>query len=216
MRESRRNPSTTSRNIVEQLKLNISSRTVRRRLNEEGLKNCVARRKPHISKVNKKKRLDFAKKYINKPLSFWKRVIWSDESKFELLNKKKRTHVWRKPNEALKKQYVLPTVKHGGGSIMIWACFSWYNVGNLVPIHGIMNSDKYINILNENLEESLLKMDFDDDWMFQQDNAIRSIQQRKQNNFSRIVKLKFSNGLHKVRTLTQSKICGVYWMQKFH
>lgn len=89
VRESRRNPSTTSRNIVEQLKLNISSRTVRRRLNEEGLKNCVARRKPHISKMNKKKRLDFAKKYINKPLSFWKRVIWSDESKFELLNKKK-------------------------------------------------------------------------------------------------------------------------------
>lgn len=90
MRESRHNPSTTSRNIVEQLKLNISSRTVRRRLKEAGLKSYVARRKPHISKVNKKKRLAFAKKYINKPLSFWKQVIWSDESKFELLNKKKK------------------------------------------------------------------------------------------------------------------------------
>lgn len=53
---------------------------------------------------------------------------------------------------------------------MIYACFSWYKVGNLVPIHGIMNSDKYINILNKNLEESTLKMDLDDDWMFQQDN----------------------------------------------
>lgn len=170
VRESRHNPSTTSRNIVEQLKLNISSRTVRRRLKEAGLKSYVARRKPHISKVNKKKRLAFAKKYINKPLSFWKQVIWSDESKFELLNKKKRTHVWRKPNEALKKQYVLPTVKHGGGSIMIWACFSRYGVGNLVPIHGIMNADRYIDILSENLEESVLKMDLDEEWIFQQDN----------------------------------------------
>lgn len=170
VRETQRNPSITSRNIVEQLKLNVSSRTVRRRLKEVDLKSCVARCKPHISKVHKKKRLAFAKKYVNKPLSFWKRVIWSDESKFELLNKKKRARVWRKPNEALKKQYVIPTVKYGGGSIMIWACFSSYGVGNLVPIEGIMTADTYIDILNENLEESVLKMDLDEEWMFQQDN----------------------------------------------
>ena len=89
MRETQRNPSITSRNIVETLKLNISSRTVRRRLKDVNLKSCLARRKPQINKVHKRKRLAFAKKYVNKPLSFWKKIIWSDESKFELLNKKK-------------------------------------------------------------------------------------------------------------------------------
>ena len=93
---------------------------MRRRLKDVNLKNCLARRKPQINKVHKRKRLAFAKKYVNKPLSFWEKIIWSDESKFELLNKKKkRTRVWRKPNEALKKQYLLPTVKYRGGSIML-------------------------------------------------------------------------------------------------
>ena len=64
--------------------------------------------------MHKRKRLAFAKKYVNKPLSFWKKIIWRDESKFELLNKKKRTRVWRKPNEVLKMQYLLSTVKYKG------------------------------------------------------------------------------------------------------
>lgn len=65
-----------SRNIVEQLRLNVSLRTVRRKLKETDLKNCVARRNSYILKIQKKKRLNFAKKYINKPLSFWKQIIW--------------------------------------------------------------------------------------------------------------------------------------------
>lgn len=40
VRVSRRDPTITWRNIVEQLRLNVSSRTVRRRLKEVGLKNC--------------------------------------------------------------------------------------------------------------------------------------------------------------------------------
>ena len=62
---------------------------MRRRLKDVNLKSCLARRKPQINKVHKRERLAFAKKYVNKPLSFWKKIIWSEESKFELLNKKK-------------------------------------------------------------------------------------------------------------------------------
>ena len=69
--------------------------------------------------MHKRERLAFAKKYVKKPLSFWKKIIWSDKTKFDLLNKKKRTRVPRKPNEVLKKQYLLPTVKYGGRSIMV-------------------------------------------------------------------------------------------------
>ena len=80
---------------------------MRGRLKDMNLKSCLARRKLQINKVHKRKRLAFAKKYVNKSLSFWRKIIWNDESKFELLNKKKRTQVWRKPNEALKKQHLL-------------------------------------------------------------------------------------------------------------
>ena len=147
VREIQCNPS-TSRNIVETPKLNILSRTVRRRLKDVNLKSCLTRRKPQVNKVHKRERLAFAKKYVNKPLSFWKKIIWSDENKFELLNKQKED-----TNEALKKQYLLPTVKYRGRSIMVWGCFSWHGVENLAPIHEIMTADKYVDILTENLEE---------------------------------------------------------------
>ena len=32
--------------------------------------------------------------------------------------------VWRKPNTAYQHKRLIPTVKHGGGGLMIWACFT--------------------------------------------------------------------------------------------
>lgn len=46
-------------------------------------------------------------------------------------------------------------------SLMVWGCFSWNGVGTLVPIDGIMNANKYIDIINKNLEEAVLKMGLD-------------------------------------------------------
>ena len=134
------------------LQLNVSSRTVCRRWNEAGLKNCLCLRKPLISNKNKKKRLKFAKKHINKSDTFWNNVIWSDESKFELFNAKKRKRVWRKPNEGLKDVCIQSTVKHGGSNVLVWGCFSKNGVGELVEVTGIMTGASYVAILKENLE----------------------------------------------------------------
>ena len=40
-------------------------------------------------------------------------------------------------------------VKHGGASIMIWGCFSYYGVGPIYGIPGIMDQFEYIRILEE-------------------------------------------------------------------
>ena len=45
----------------------------------------------------------------------------SDESPFSLFPKCGRVYVRRKPGENLHRQCLIkPTVKHGGGSIMVW------------------------------------------------------------------------------------------------
>ena len=43
-----------------------------------------------------------------------------------------------KKGDAYKLKYTIPTVKHGGGSIMLWGCFAVGGTGALHKIDGIM------------------------------------------------------------------------------
>ena len=52
---------------------------------------------------------------------------------------------------------------------MLWGCFSWNGVGSLVQTEGTMNADKYIETINENLEEAVLKLGLEE-FILQQDN----------------------------------------------
>lgn len=170
VRQTKLKSNISSSEIKDQLNLTVCTKTIRRRLHEKGLSSRVSIKKPMITLKNKKKRFDFAKKYVDMPLSFWKKVVWSDESKFELVGKKKRRRVWRKVGEALLDRHTTKTVKFGGGSIMVWGCFSWSGVGNLHKIDGIMDARHYIRILSTNLPQSVEKMGIADQYIFQQDN----------------------------------------------
>ena len=74
-------------------------------------------------------------------------ILWSDETKIELFVPNAKCHVWRKP-------CTIPTVKHGGGSIMLGGCFSVAGTERLVRAEGKMNRAKYREIHDENLLQS--------------------------------------------------------------
>ena len=58
----------------------------------------------------------------------------------------------RRPGEAYKPQCLAPTVKFGGGLVMmIWGCFSKAGIGQICLCEGGMNQAKYKVILEENL-----------------------------------------------------------------
>jgi hypothetical protein len=61
-------------------------------------------------------------------------------------------------------------VKYEGGSIMLWGCFSASATGNLVRIHGTMDSVKYQEILAQNLRPSSRDLGLGRNWILQQDN----------------------------------------------
>lgn len=130
----------------------------------------LEKKKTFISERNRLKRLDFAKAYVSKPPEFWKNVIFSDESKFNIFGSDGKKTVWRKPNTSLQIKNLKPTVKHGGGHIMIWGCMSFNGVGEMAFIQGNMNAIQYISILRDNLFNSAVKLGIADSYYFQQDN----------------------------------------------
>ena len=84
----------------------------------------------------------------------WKNELWSDETKIKRFTHNAKQYVWSKSNTAHHPEHTIPTVKHGGGSIMVWACFSSAGTGKMVKIDGKMDGAKYRTILEENLLES--------------------------------------------------------------
>ncbi|KAJ8893073.1 hypothetical protein PR048_005656 [Dryococelus australis] len=84
----------------------------------------VPRKKPYISKENRKSRLEFANTYVGKDLGLWNSVVFSDESKFNHFHYDSRVLVWNRPNSALDIQNLQATMKHGGGDVMVWECMA--------------------------------------------------------------------------------------------
>ena len=59
-------------------------------------------------------------------------MIWSDESQFTVFRNDGPTRVWRRDGTRYSIENLVPSVKHGGGRIMVWGCFSRKGLGPLV------------------------------------------------------------------------------------
>lgn len=70
---------------------------------------------------------------------------------------------------------MMGTVKHGGGSVLVWGCMAASGVGKLVFIDGIMDRFVYLNILKNNLHASAAKLGIGMSFAFQQDNDPKHI-----------------------------------------
>lgn len=149
--------------IKRDLKLNISSWTIRNRLYKYGLKSKTAVRKPFISKLNIKKRLAFAIKYKD-----WNKVLFSDESLF-MLHWNGKCQVWRRKGEKFQPNCMKATVKHDK-KIMVWGYISAKGVGNLYRINGNMNAKMYHQILIHHMKPSASRLFGNRVWYFVHDN----------------------------------------------
>ncbi len=106
------------------------------------LKRYHAKRKPYVNMVQKSCRVLWAKAHLKWTVS-WKSVLWSDESKFDILVGNHRSRVIRAKEEGdLPACYEHSVQKPA--SLMVWGCISAYGMGSLHVLEGTMNAERYI------------------------------------------------------------------------
>ena len=113
----------TLTDITNQSSLDVSRWIVRNALYESGFYNQVAQKKPFLSDAHKRKRFEFAFEHQKWTSEEWKKVIWTDESTFEVGKTSRQITVWRKSDECYNLDCLTPTFKLGRTSIMVWGAF---------------------------------------------------------------------------------------------
>lgn len=144
--------------------------TISRTLHKSRFYGRVVRRKPLLKESNKKSCLQFAIHHVGDTANIWKNVLWSDDTEMELCGPHAKCYVWWKHNTVHQPEHPIPTVKHVGGSIMLWGCFSSAGTGKLVRLDGTTDGAKYRAILEENLLEATKDLRLVWRFTFQQNN----------------------------------------------
>lgn len=141
--EARETKFTTPRRIKRKLGLDVSSRTIDRRLIEVGLFGRVARHKKKFSEEEKRKRLAFAEGYKRWTAAQWMNVIFADEKICWGEGFWGQVFVRRPKGEALNPEYCVDQDPHPV-KVNVWGCFCGKGPG-------------YCYIFNENMDGTLLK-----------------------------------------------------------
>lgn len=125
--------------------LAVSSLTVRRRLNDVGIRHRIPAKKIVLTERHKMLRLQFAVRYLNYD---FEHVAFMDEKVF-VSSADGRVSLYRANNTRYEENNVLPNRRSGRISIGFWG---WMNSGGpieLCEIAGRMGSDAYLDILKD-------------------------------------------------------------------
>ncbi|KAG1422355.1 hypothetical protein G6F59_006235 [Rhizopus arrhizus] len=93
-----------------------------------GFKARPKRKVPLLSAKHRKARLEWALAHRYWTIDDWRKVIFSDESKINVWGSDGVEFYWSLPGSPLQPHHVIPTVKHGSGSVMVWACMTSHGI----------------------------------------------------------------------------------------
>ena len=89
-------------------------------------------------------------------------VLSTDETKINRIGSDGKVYIWKEREELLFDRTISPTVKHGGGNLMVWGCMEWNEVEKLIEVQGIMDKVQYCEILEDEVKEIFKKLEMVD------------------------------------------------------
>lgn len=154
----------------ETLKIDASTSTVNRPLNEMGYKAYRARKKPVLTEANIEKRLQFAEEHQHWTVEDWMQTVFSDESAFHVVNSNGRTWVRLTEEEVWTEHAFQPYAGQSDG-VMVWGAISSTGVGPLIRFEdGSVDAVAYLGAFRYRLRRYYPEL-YGGSMIFQQDNA---------------------------------------------
>jgi hypothetical protein len=112
----------------------VAHNTIQNYIHRLGFGNRIVPTKAYFHAQHKAKRLEFAKAHVYWSRDDRKKVIWTDESSFELGKNNRQIRVWRRVNERYHSNCLAPSFKSGRTSVMVWGAFTGFEKSPLVII----------------------------------------------------------------------------------
>ncbi len=140
--------------------------TIHRAICRCQLKLYHAKRKPYVNIVQKRHHVLWAKAHLKWTVSKWRSVLWSDESKCDILVGHHGCRALRAKEEGdLSAFSSKASISDGMG------CISVYGMGSLHVLERAMTAERYIKVLEQHMLPSRRRLFQGRPCEFQQDNA---------------------------------------------
>ncbi|GFS70981.1 transposable element Tcb2 transposase [Trichonephila clavipes] len=123
----------------------VSSRTIRRRLAEGHLGSRRPLRVLPLTPTHRHLRLEWCCTRGNWIAAEWNQIIFSDESKFNLISDDNHVRVWRPREERLNPAFALQRHTTPTAGVMVWDAIAYNTRSPLVLIRGIMTAQWYVH-----------------------------------------------------------------------
>ncbi len=148
----------------------LSVNTIHRAIRCCRLKLYRSKKKPYLNMIQKRRRFLWAKAHLKWTVAKWKTVLWSDESKFEVLFGKLGRHVIRTKEDKDNPSCYQRSVQKPA-SLMVWGCMSACGMASLHIWKGTINAERYIQVLEQHMLPSRRRLFQGRPCIFQHDNA---------------------------------------------
>ena len=129
VQESRENRRLSAIQLIKIFLFTICEATLITALTGLSLFHRIARRRPFLKDLDRKRRLAYALKYRHWTVEDWKRVIWTDESSFHIGARRGSVDwIWRTPQDEFHRDCIDHKKRQSAGT-MFWGCFRWGKMG---------------------------------------------------------------------------------------